>query len=554
MLASIIVFFISCGLLSLYLILTYTYHRHLQKVQEVEELDKKEKSLDILLAKYAVKEKKDVMKDKLTQISQIVAETERDIAVKAAERTKVAEESFKEKESEVEIVQQANMTYRTFSQGLKAAMPTTEDERQKDLVDLKDTISALESLDEEEYLKGKKTIDIGRGMFLDKMSQQVDVLIKELKLNEKSIIPVNRLIYHSIKNVKRIQNEDFEPIFDIMKETGFLKDFIEINPELSLIVFKEKQLRFNTSEKVLLAFAYSEDYLTPEKLMELTEWGKGLADKTIKSLERKGLLSIYDNNIKIEGFGSSDERREWDSFIKKFVVKEKKDIEDKRKRQEEREKDFQEKMVLKQKEKEKKAAEKIEKMEPYEGVDGITAPPKGEPQRIKDMDNMIGAMDKLGEIETRDLKSAAQAAEPQEVDEEIIPEKILEYYENNLILTGGLFQAKKITDYVREQVKGAGMKAILDTFKKLEEMQMIHGSFLLERSRVYLFQEIDLDDKDKEFLTFALNKDPMKKEEFLEGLKWEEEDLLKVLKKFQELNILRIESNKLIIPGIIQKS
>ena len=45
----------------------------------------------------------------------------------------------------------------------------------------------------------------------------------------------------------------------------------------------------------------------------------------------------------------------------------------------------------------------------------------------------------------------------------------------------------------------------------------------------------------------------MTKEEFLKGLKWDEENLLKIMKKLQGYNILRIEKNKIIIPGIKQK-
>jgi hypothetical protein len=38
----------------------------------------------------------------------------------------------------------------------------------------------------------------------------------------------------------------------------------------------------------------------------------------------------------------------------------------------------------------------------------------------------------------------------------------------------------------------------------------------------------------------------------MKGLKWDEEKTLKSMKSLQEKGILRIESNKLTIPGIIQ--
>jgi len=547
---SLIIFFISLGLSCFFLLLTYLYYHHLQNLQKIEEIEKKDKSLDVLLEKYAVTEKKDVMKEKLAQISELVAETEKEIAQKTAKRTQIAEEAFKEKASEVEIVEQANVMFRTFSQGLQSALPSSEEERQKDLTDLRDTILALEGLDESEYIKEREKIDIGKGIFLDKMSQKIDSLIKELKLNENKLIPLQRLKYHSFKKISRIKNEDIEPIVNTMKETGFLEDFIIVNPELSLIIFQEKPLKFNASEKVLLAFAYSEEYLIPKKLMELTEWDKTFTDKVINSLKTKEILTIYDNNIKIDGFGSADERKEWDEFLQNFIKEEKEEHEKKRKRQEEREKEYKEKVTKKVEEFEKRASKKLEKREKLEGA---LPPPKTEPQRIKDMDNLLGAMDELGEIEKEELESKTKAPPPQEISEESISEKILEYYEENLVLTGGLIQSKKIFDYVKQQIPKSNVKMILDTLKKLQEMKMVFDSFLLAHSRIYLFQEMDLNEQDKEFLSHIVNKNPMTKEEILDGLKWDEEVLLKTMKKLQNCKVLRIEHEKIVVPGLVQK-
>ncbi len=520
----LVVFIISSGLLTFFLLLTFFYYQQIQKMQLTEEFEKKEKSLDIILEKYALKEKKNVMMEKLAQISQIIAETESEIAEKTSQRTKLAEESFKERKSEVEIIQQADVKYRTFFQDLSSAMPISEEERQKDLTDLKSAIEMLESLDETKYLKDQKTVDVARGLFFDKMSQKINSIINELNLKEYKIIPNDRLIFHSLKSVPQLKNEDFETIFNIMKETGFFNDFIEVNPELSLIVFKREKLSFNQSEKVLLAFAYAEDYLTPQKLMELTEWNNDFALKVINSLKEKELLTIYDENIKIDGFGNVDERKKWIEFIENQIKQEKEDFERKRHRQKEREDEFKEKMRLKQ--------QKLKKIED---------------QRLNDIDDLKIAMQKLEEIAYFDTKPSSQ-----EITREQISEKILEYYEQNLILNGGLMQFSKIYEHIKEDYPKINVKKILDVLHKFQEMQMIKDSFMLGRGRIYMFQEIELDDKDKEFLLFTINKKPMTKEEFLKGLKWDEENLLKIMKKLQGYNILRIEKNKIIIPGIKQ--
>lgn len=520
----LVVFIISSGLLTFFLLLTFFYYQQIQKMQMTEELEKKEKSLDIILEKYALKEKKNVMLEKLAQITQIIAETESEIAEKTSQRTKLAEESFKERSSEVEIIQQADVKYRTFAKGLSSAMPISEEERQRDLKDLKNVMEILESLEETKYLKDQKTVDVARGLFFDKMSQKINSIINELNLRDHKIIPNDRLIFHSLKSIHQLKNEDFDSIFNIMKETGFFNDFIEINPELSLIVFKREKLSFNQSEKVLLAFAYAEDYLTPQKLMELTEWNNYFAMKVINSLKEKELLTIYDENIKIDGFGNVDERKKWNEFIENQIKQEKEDFERKRGRQKEREDEFKEKMRLKQ--------QKLKKIED---------------QRLKDIDDLKVTIEKLEEIAYFDTKPSSQ-----EITREQISEKILEYYEQNLILNGGLVQFAKIYDHIKEDYPKIIVKKILDVLHKFQEMQMIKDSFMLGRGRIYLFQEMELDDKDKEFLLFTINKKPMTKEEFLKGLKWDEENLLKIMKKLQGYNILRIEKNKIVIPGIKQ--
>jgi len=55
-------------------------------------MKEKEKSIDKLLEKYVDDEKKDIMKEKLSKISQIIAETEKHIENAVKHKVKVAEE------------------------------------------------------------------------------------------------------------------------------------------------------------------------------------------------------------------------------------------------------------------------------------------------------------------------------------------------------------------------------------------------------------------------------------------------------------------------------
>jgi hypothetical protein len=82
---------------------------------------------------------------------------------------------------------------------------------------------------------------------------------------------------------------------------------------------------------------------------------------------------------------------------------------------------------------------------------------------------------------------------------------------------------------------------------------MIHGLYKIGDYDFYLFNELSLTEDEKAFIQFAIDKKPMFKEDFIQGLKWDEEQILKTMKILQEKNILRIEKNEIIIPGIIQK-
>ena len=69
-----------------------------------------------------------------------------------------------------------------------------------------------------------------------------------------------------------------------------------------------------------------------------------------------------------------------------------------------------------------------------------------------------------------------------------------------------------------------------------------------------MFNKISLNEEGKALIEYAINKNPMKKEDFKTGLKWSEEEILATMKDLQEKGILRIEKDKIIIPGIIQIS
>ena len=92
-----------------------------------------------------------------------------------------------------------------------------------------------------------------------------------------------------------------------------------------------------------------------------------------------------------------------------------------------------------------------------------------------------------------------------------------------------------------------------EVLKQLNELKLISSSTRIGKFTYYLFKEINLSPNERKFIRFAVNKTPMEKEDLMKGLKWGEGRTLRTMKKLQEKGILRIESNKVIIPGINQE-
>jgi len=396
-----------------------------------------------------------------------------------------------------------------------------------------------------------------------------------------------------------------------MKDTKLLNEIIEINPAFYIILFSEEKLKLNLTEKVLLTFAYDEDFLTLEKLMEVTEWKKAYANRIINGLIKKGIISILDENITVEGFGHEKERKKWNEVIENQIQQEKEKDEQKRLRQLERAKIMKQKLAKVEKPKapviaplpepELSTEELLESLDDISAVDEKPLPisfgqkpsiktlplPKKEAkskapiilsekekQDIKDKDDLLGAMDvlddmmasetgKKGKKQKTDVSTdlsldIADLGEEEPDLEDKVPEKILQYHEKFSLINGGLVQYDKIKDFLvnDDELKTLGevsddlIKAMLT---QLKELQMINSSTKIGKYEFYLFNEISLDPFNKKFINFAINKKPLKKEDFMIGLKWTEGKTLKVMKNLQEKGILRIKKDKIIIPGIIQK-
>ncbi|MHA1149508.1 MAG: hypothetical protein ACTSR8_14835 [Promethearchaeota archaeon] len=608
MIIFITVLVITAILTVFFILLTVKYRTYLISLVQRREDAEKEKSLDELLDKYVVEEEKDVMKEKLAKISEIIKETEIEIESTVKQKIEVAEAQIKAKGKELDIITKARDDYVSFTANFRPAMPETEEERIEDMDNLKEAISMLESFDAESYAVGPKKVDAGLGMFYDKMSRRFQSIISEHKMDDDKFIPIQKLKYHAFQEIRNLKNNDILPIVNIMRDTGLLNDIIEINSTLQLIVLSDKKYKFTNPEKVLMTFAFDEDYLTLQKLMDKTEWKEQYAERIIKGLVKKGVATYLDENIKVDGFGHAEERKKWREIIEDYIKKEKEKDEEKRRRQKERKLQLRKQLARVEKAKARVQNQKVEEISNEDSIDALDAiapvddkppkikfenkiavkslptpkeelkiaPKKGVPKKKitkkkseeakKKKGDIPDGIDGLGALTTTDDKQTLKVEPELPLDfnlsmddeerdlEDLVPEKILEFHEKFSLINGGLVQYEKIKKYVEsalgEDVPDDLMQGMLN---QLKELQMVHSSTKIGKNEFFLFNEINLSIQDKNLIRVAIGVPPITKEFLMKKFPWDEKKTTDIIQGLQKRGILKYENDKIIIPGAIQE-
>ena len=570
----LIALIIIASLIILILLLVFRYRSFLSKIKLTKRQKEKEKSLDGALEKYIGEESKGPMKQKLAKISEIIAKTEAHIEETVKKKIKVAKSQLKVKESEEVLISKAKMEYTALISDFKSAMPRTEQERVQDMKELKSAISMLETFDEESYEARPKEYDAGLGMFYEKISRRFLSIINENKLTEYGFIPIQRIKYHAFSTIKNIKDEDFIPVLKVMKETNLINNIVEINPQFQIIVFTDEiKLDLSIPEKVLLSFAYDEDLLTFQKLVELTEWKENHANSVIEGLKEKGIITIENDIITAENFGTIEERIEWNKTIQDIGRKEKFKEEKKRLRQLERAAQLKRKLAKKTDieitdepiyEPEKEEILKEIKFKEKPSVKDlvllkedakITSEVIQQDQENEKKDVLTSVIEALDEIMPSDI-STTNGSEHGEVEtqdiQDLVAEEILNYHEKFSLINGGFSQYEKIKQYLDQELENVPEDLVKKMLEQLKKLELIFDSITIGYHDFYLFNDISLTEDDKDFIEFAINKKPMIKEDFIQGLNWNESRISITIKNLQDKNVLRMELGYIIIPGVIQ--
>ncbi len=472
-----------------------------------------------ILEKYF--KEKEVQQKELEKLEIIEAMKETvldEIEIKSTEMTEKAEATIKSLKPEEHLIEQGGKMFTQFSIGLEDAFPRNEKERVKDMGDLMDAIKVLESLDKDHYESDIQD-DTGKGMFFDQITSKLfRAMRKDESFTTERIFVFDKLVTLGLKTLKNTTRKDLHDSLNFMKEAAYIKDFLEINSELTVVIRKGEIPEFSKSEMVVLALAYDEHPLSYSYLLEESQWSESFADSVIKGLIQKNLAHVQDDFISIVGFETLEEKAE--------------------------RKTLEEELEDRLKEKERQSKEQQERLE--RELRGDTVESTLEESDTQEFE--------VNEEEFQDIIGSEFVGDEMdnELSTEAIIEAIITVYENYEHINGGLMDVRLIRKYISELYPEITVEMILNTVDSLLNMGFVQELVKYPETSILLFKEITLDEDMKILLGSIVKYGWMDKIEIGEKLSWEEEKTLNVMKLLQDAEVLRLdEKNRVVIPGLL---
>ena len=444
-----------------------------------------------------------------------------EIETKSTEMTEKAEATIKTLAPEETIIEQGGKMFTQFSIGLDTAFPRDDKEREKDMGDLMDAIKVLESLDKDHYEQDEKD-DTGRGMYFDQITSKLYRAMRKEEFTQEKIFVFDKLVTLGLKTLKNTTRKDLHDALNFMKEAYYIKDYIEINPELTIISRKGEVPSFSTSETVVLALACEEHPLSFSYLLEQSKWSETYANSVIDGLIEKEIAQRHEDLISLVGFETLNEKAERHAL------------------EEELDKQLKEK-ARQRKEQQEKLEQELRGMSESkpEPEPEIEEEPKEFEVKEEDFEKIIGS-----EFVGDDVD--------EEIHDEAIIEGIITIFENYEHMNGGLMDVRLIRKLLSELYPDITVEQILNTVKSLMEMGLVRDVLEFSELKVLLFKEMVIDEEMKILLGSILVNGWMDKTEIGEKLSWDEEQTLNVMKRLQDIEVLRLdEKNRVVIPGLL---
>lgn len=473
-----------------------------------------------ILQKYF--KEKEVQQKELEKLEIIEAMKESvldEIETKSTERTEKAEATIKTLAPEEHMIEQGGKMFTQFSIGLETAFPRDEKELVKDLGDLEDAIKVLESLDQDHYEQDKKD-DTGRGMYFDQITSKLYRAMRKEEFTQEKIFVFDKLVTLGLKTLKNTTRKDLHDALNFMKEAYYIKDYVVINPELTIISRKGEIPPFSTSESVVLALACDEHPLPYSLLLKQSKWSETYANSVIDGLIKKEIAQKDGNQITLVGFETLNEKAERHAL------------------EEELDKKLKEKARLR-KEQQEKLEQELRSMSESVAEPVEEEKPKEFEVNEEDFDKIIGSEFVGDEMD-------------EEIHDEAIIEGIITIFENYEHMNGGLMDVRLIRNLLSELYPDVTIEQILKTVEALKEMGLVREALDFPETTVLLFKEMAIDEEMKLLLGSILKNGWMNKTEIGEKLSWDEERTLNVMKRLQDIEVLRLdEKNRVVIPGLV---
>src|SRR6056297_1847952 len=194
-------------LLAAYILYFLRYRETMIKSQTQAKEIQKETAVSKTLDKFFVGKKKQETRKKFEEMEKLKKQMEDSISMVTSKRQQKAEDQLKSFKDESTMIEEGDMKYFSFAQGLKSAMPTTEEERKKDMTDLMATVKQLEMLDADHYgldeeeeeaaaggmgglggLGGMGGLGMGKAMFYDDVSQKLIKIIDDHDFSDQKFV------------------------------------------------------------------------------------------------------------------------------------------------------------------------------------------------------------------------------------------------------------------------------------------------------------------------------------------------------------------------------
>ena len=470
-----------------------------------------------ILQKYF--KEKEVQQKELEKLEIIEAMKETlldEIETKSTEMTEKAEATMKLLEPEEHMIEQGGKIFTQFSIDLESAFPRDEKERVKDMGDLIDAIAVLESLDKDHYEQDEKD-DTGKGMYFDQITSKLYRAMRKEEFTQDNIFVFDKLVTLGLKTLKNTTRKDLHDALNFMKEAYYIKDYIIINPELTIISRKGEIPSFTKSETVVLALAYDEHPLSYSFLLEQSKWSDTYGNSVIDSLIEKEIAQKQDDLITLVGFETLTEKAERHSLEEQLEEH------------------------LKEKARQRKEQQKRLEQELRSKSESASVPEKKSDDfevKEEEFDAIIGS-----EFVGDDID--------EELHDEAIIEGIMTIFENYEHLNGGFMDVRLIRELLSELYPEITVERILTTVDSLLEMGLIREVLGFPGVTIFLFKDMVLDEEMKYLIGSILKNGWMDKTEIGEELSWDEEKTLNVMKRLQDVEVLRLdEKNRVVIPGL----